>query len=192
VIEKTAGEILAKFGKKLVETDLVQGTWGNLSLRLDEKYMMVTPSGLDYTRLTPSDMVKVDINSLEYAGDLKPTSEKGIHGGIYGSRPDVGAVIHTHSKYCAVFAAARKAVPIETEEAARIFGHTVELAGYAMPGSKELWAGTIAALGKNNGCIMANHGMLCVGRTMEEAFENCRILEEYCRQYIETRWKEGR
>lgn len=114
MIEKTAGEILAKFGKKLVETDLVQGTWGNLSLRLDEKYMMVTPSGLDYTRLTPSDMVKVDINSLEYAGDLKPTSEKGIHGGIYGSRPDVGAVIHTHSKYCAVFAAARKAVPIET------------------------------------------------------------------------------
>ena len=50
MIEKTAGEILAKFGKKLVETDLVQGTWGNLSLRLDEKYMMVTPSGLDYTR----------------------------------------------------------------------------------------------------------------------------------------------
>ena len=86
-----------------METGLVQGTWGNLSIRLDDKYMLVTPSGLDYTRLTPADMVKVNISTLAYEGSLKPTSEKGLHAEVYKQRPDAGAVIHTHSKYCCVF-----------------------------------------------------------------------------------------
>ncbi|MBQ2747398.1 MAG: class II aldolase/adducin family protein, partial [Firmicutes bacterium] len=70
--------MLVDYGKKLVQTGLVQGTWGNLSVRLDDTYMIVTPSGLDYLRLTPADMVKVNIETLEYEGDLKPTSEKGL------------------------------------------------------------------------------------------------------------------
>lgn len=185
--EQQIREKLTEFGKKVVESGLVQGTWGNLSMRLDEQYMIVTPSGLDYTRLTRSDMVKVDIETLAYQGSLKPTSEKGIHGGIYSSRTDIGAVIHTHSKYCAVFAAARKNVPIVSEEDRQVFGDEVKLAGYALPGTEELWTNTIEALGQNNGCIMANHGMLCTGKTIEEAFENCMRLENCCRQYIESR-----
>lgn len=189
--EREIREKLVEYGKKVVESGLVQGTWGNLSVRLDENSMIVTPSGLDYTRLTAEDMVKVDIKTLEYEGDLKPTSEKGIHGGVYAGRPDVGAVIHTHSKYCAIFAAARKDVPVCGEEMEKIFGSKVRLAGYGLPGTKKLWNHTIEALGKNNGCIMANHGMLCVGKTMEEAFENCRRLEDYCRTYIESRYHRG-
>ncbi len=185
--EQQIREKLTEFGKKVVESGLVQGTWGNLSMRLSERYMIVTPSGLDYTRLMPEDMVKVDIETLEYQGSLKPTSEKGIHGGIYSSRSDIGAVIHTHSKYCSVFAAARKNVPIVSEEDRQVFGDEVKLAGYALPGTEELWTNTIEALGQNNGCIMANHGMLCAGKTMEEAFENCKRLEDCCRQYIASR-----
>lgn len=189
-MEQKLRETLAAYGKKVVEAGLVQGTFGNLSLRLDDQFMLVTPSGLDYHRLTAADMVKVDITSLAYEGNLKPTSEKGIHGGVYGKRPDVGAIIHTHSKYCAVFAAARKDVPIETEEAQKTFGNVVKLGGYALPATKKLWANTISALGENKGCIMANHGMLCVGATMEEAFENCCKLENYCRQYINSRYED--
>lgn len=182
---------LVEYGKKVVATGLVQGTWGNLSIRLDDKYMIVTPSGLDYTRLTPEDMVKVEIDSLDYEGDLKPTSEKGIHGGVYGRRPDVGAIIHTHSKYCAIFAAARKDVPISGEEVERVFGKKVALAGYGLPGTKKLWKNTISALGENNGCIMANHGMLCAGKTMEDAYLHCKMLEDYCRDYINSRYEQG-
>jgi len=185
--ERQIREKLTEFGKKVVETGLVQGTWGNLSIRLSEEYMLVTPSGLDYTRLTPEDMVKVKIATLEYEGGLKPTSEKGVHGGIYSSRPDIGAVIHTHSKYCAVFAAARKNVPVTDEADREVFGGQVKLADYALPGTEALWANTIEALGQNNGCIMANHGMLCAGKTIEEAFENCLRLENCCRRYIESR-----
>lgn len=190
-MEQEIREKLAAFGRKVVEAGLVQGTWGNLSMRLSDKYMIVTPSGLDYMRLSADDMVKVEISTLEYEGSLKPTSEKGIHGGVYRNRADVGAIIHTHSKYCAVFAAARKDVPIETAEARETFGNVVKLGGYALPGTRKLWNNTISALGDNFGCIMANHGMLCVGATMEDAFENCQKLEQYCRDYIECRYRAG-
>lgn len=182
--EQEIRETLVEYGKKVVETNLVQGTWGNLSLRLDDRYMMVTPSGLDYTRLTPADMVKVELGTLRYEGARKPTSEKGLHDGIYRRRADVGAIIHTHSTYCSVFAAARKDVPIFGEEMEKIFGAKVALAKYAAPGTKKLWVNTMAALGENSGCIMANHGMLCTGKTMAEAFLHCEMLEEYCRSYI--------
>lgn len=171
-------EKLCKYGKKLVETGLVQGTWGNLSIRLDDKYMLVTPSGLDYTRLTPADMVKVNISTLAYEGSLKPTSEKGLHAEVYKQRPDAGAVIHTHSKYCCVFAAAEKPLRINDPEMQKIFGTQVELAEYALPGTKKLMANTVKALGQNFGCIMSHHGMAACGADIETAFDNCVKLEE--------------
>ena len=104
-------QMLVDYGNRLVACGLVQGTWGNISVRLDDRYMLATPSGLDYSRLTPEDMVKVDIETLKYEGDLKPTSEKGLHAAVYQRRPEIGAVIHTHAKYCCVFAAANQDMP---------------------------------------------------------------------------------
>ena len=177
-LERKLREKLCEYGKKLVETGLVQGTWGNLSVRLDDKYMLVTPSGLDYTRLTPADMVKVNIETLEYEGSLKPTSEKGLHAEVYKQRPDSGAVIHTHSKYCCVFAAAEKDLPIEDAEMQKIFGKQVKLAEYALPGTKKLMTNTVKALGHNFGCIMSHHGMAACGADIETAFDYCVKLEE--------------
>ncbi len=157
--ERELREKLCKYGKKLVETGLVQGTWGNLSIRLD-------------------DMVKVNIETLEYEGSLKPTSEKGLHAEVYRQRPDVGAVIHTHSKYCCVFAAAEKDLPIEDAEMQKIFGEQVKLAEYALPGTKKLMTNTVKALGQNFGCIMSHHGMAACGADIEVAFDNCVKLEE--------------
>ena len=176
---------LAAYGKKLVESGLVQGTWGNLSVRLDEKHMLVTPSGLDYMRLMPEDMVKVNIMTLEYEGQIKPTSEKGLHGEIYRTRPDLQSIIHTHSKYCCIFAAARKPMLIVTEEGKKVFGNQVGTSGYALPGTKRLQLETTKALGNNYGAIMANHGMICCGNNLNEAFDNCVLLEECGRIYIE-------
>lgn len=162
-------EGLVEYGKKLVEEGLVQGTWGNLSARLDDKYMLVTPSGLDYTRLTPQDMVKVEIATLNYEGSLKPTSEKGLHGEVYSRRPEVNAIIHTHAKYASVFAAAEKDLSDE-----------VKLAGYGLAGTKSLKNHTADALANNYGTIMSHHGMLVVGDDLETAFDNCKKLEYQC------------
>lgn len=177
-------ELLATYGKKLVEVGLVQGTWGNLSIRISDEYMLVTPSGLDYNRLTAEDMVKVNIKTLEYEGNLKPTSEKGLHAGIYAMRPEIGSVIHTHSKYASVFAAARCDVVVRGE-ASKVFGNRVKLAGYGLPGTKTLKRNTVKAFGDNYGCIMANHGMVCGGESIEAAFDNCMILENYCKSYLD-------
>ena len=191
-MEQTQRKKLVEYGIKLLETGLVQGTWGNLSVRLDETTMLVSPSGIDYRRLTAADMVPVDLATLTYQGALKPTSEKGLHAEIYKTRRDVQAVIHTHAKYCAVFAAARKDVPIEDTELQHIFGTCVKTAAYALPGTQALWTHTLDALGKNQGCIMANHGMLCTGTTLEEAFVHCCRLEAYCGSYIESRYEAER
>ena len=188
--EQKLREALVDYGIRLVKEGLVQGTWGNISVRLDEKYMLVTPSGLDYLRLTPSDMVKINIDTLEYEGDLKPTSEKGLHAGLYQKRPDLGAVIHTHSKYCCMFAAARKPLPIEEAKMQEVFGAEVPLAGYGLPGSKRLMKNTVAAFGGGMGAIMTAHGMICGGRDLDDAFENCRKMESCAECYIESRWAE--
>ncbi|MDY3238543.1 MAG: class II aldolase/adducin family protein [Anaerovoracaceae bacterium] len=182
-------QMLVDYGNRLVACGLVQGTWGNISVRLDDRYMLATPSGLDYSRLTPEDMVKVDIETLKYEGDLKPTSEKGLHAAVYQRRPEIGAVIHTHAKYCCVFAAANQDMPIEDREGQKIFGTSVKLAGYGLPGSKALMKHTANALGDNFGCIMANHGMLACGSDLEKAFNNCQMLEQCAETYINRRFK---
>ncbi len=169
---------LAGYGRKLVSCGLVQGTWGNLSVRLDDESMLVTPSGIDYEALSAGDMVKVNINTLEYEGQLKPTSEKGLHAKVYQDRPEIGGVIHTHSKYCSVYAAARKDLPVPAGESAGGFSNPVRLAKYALPGTKALIKNTAAALGANYGGIMSNHGMIACGDTLPAAFENCVKLEE--------------
>ena len=174
--EETLRAQLVDYGKQLVASGLVQGTWGNLSARLDDTYMLVTPSGLDYARLTPADMVKVNMRTLEYEGGLKPTSEKSLHAAIYQNRPDIGGIIHTHSKYCCVYAAARRDLPIPADRQTA-FQSPIKLAPYAPPGSKSLTKNTAAAVGDNYGAIMAGHGMIACGRDLTAAFQNCKQLE---------------
>ena len=179
---------LVDYGRRLVASGLVQGTWGNLSVRLDDTYMLTTPSGLDYMRLTPADMVKVNLHTLEYEGALKPTSEKGLHAAIYQNRPDAGAIIHTHAKYCSVYAAARRDLPVPASaeslqtpslqnEKSIPFSDPVKLAAYALPGTKALMKNTAAAVGSNSGAIMAGHGMIVCGKDLETAFQNGQQLE---------------
>ena len=174
--EETLRAQLVDYGKQLVASGLVQGTWGNLSARLDDTYMLVTPSGLDYARLTPADMVKVNMRTLEYEGGLKPTSEKSLHAAIYQNRPDIGGIIHTHSKYCCVYAAARRDLQIPADRQTA-FQSPIKLAPYAPPGSKALTKNTAAAVGDNYGAIMAGHGMIACGRNLTAAFQNCKQLE---------------
>lgn len=185
-MEQKLRETLVEYGRKLVDWGLVQGTWGNVSVRLDENYMLTTPSGIDYARLTPEDMVKVSISNLSYEGKVKPTSEKDLHAAIYQSRPDVGAVIHTHAKYSCAFAAAHKDMPV-VNEYRKFLGESIKLATYGRPGTKKLAQNTVDALGDGAGAIMSNHGMVAVGKDIESAFEICEKIEENGRIYILTR-----
>ena len=187
--ESETRQKLVDYGNKLVETGLAQGTWGNLSIRLNEQYMLVTPSGLDYSRLTAADMVKVDLKTMNHEGSLKPTSEKGLHAEIYKRRPDIGAVVHTHSLYSSVFAASHADLDLSgsAAEARNVFGTSVRVAKYAKAGTDKLAKNTADALGSGMGAFMANHGMTACGCDMETAFANAQLLEKTAEEYIESR-----
>lgn len=187
--EMNLRELLVEYGNKLLEEGLVQGTWGNLSVRLDETYMLCTPSGLDYERLTPADMVLVECSTLEHIGPQKPTSEKGLHAGIYLLHPDAGAVIHTHSKYCCIFAAADMPLQVEDPQLAAEIGEILPIAKYGFAGTKALTKNTLKALGARPGCIMSHHGMICWGRDLPDAFDKCRKIEQAAKAYIDRRWE---
>lgn len=176
--------IVKNAGVRLLETGLVQGTWGNISIRIDDSRMLVTPSGMDYIRMRPEDLVVVDINTLEWGGDVKPTSEKKIHAAIYRERPEIGAIIHSHPVWGSAVAASRKSLPVSDEDLKVILGGDVECGAYGLPGTKTLTAGATTAIKGKNACFMANHGVLACANDMDGAFEVCRVLEEASRAYI--------
>lgn len=173
-------------GVKLLESNLVQGTWGNISIRLDDKYMVVTPSGMDYIRMRPEDTVVVDINTLEYTSDVKPTSEKKIHAAIYRDRPEIGAVIHSHPLWSSAVAAARIEMPVTDERHRRLIGDSVRPGAYGLPGTKKLTEGAVEAMKERNACFLANHGIIACAPTIDEAFEVCKAMEECSKNYIES------
>lgn len=171
-------------GKRLLDEGLLQGTWGNIAVRLDESYMLCTPSGLDYRLLTPDDIVKVELRTLDYGDQRKPTSEKRLHRDIYAARADVGASIHTHAKLCGVFAAARKSICCIEGEMKQLVGTEMRCAGHALPSTKKLSKVALGALGDRNGCLLMNHGVICCGTDLEHAYLACKAAEEAAGQQL--------
>lgn len=169
---------IVSYGKRLQEEGLLQGTWGNLAVRLNDTHMLCTPSGLDYRLLTPDDIVKVELSTLDYGAQRKPTSEKRLHRDIFACRADVGAVIHTHAKLCGVFAAARKTICCIEDEMKALIGDEMRCAGHALPSTRKLSKVAIQALGNRNGCLLMNHGVLCCGADLEAAYLACKAAEE--------------
>ena len=181
--EQALREAIVEYGRRLVETGLVQGTWGNLSARLDSQYMLVTPSGLNYLLTTPGDIVRDDLDTLVYESlnGRRPTSEKRFHRAIYLAHPEANAIIHTHAEYCGVFAAAHRPLPAVTPEQLQLFGGDVRCASHALPSTARLTRLALAALDGRGACLLANHGALCLGADFTAAFAVCEAVEEAAR-----------
>lgn len=175
--EQELREAIVACGRRLAATGLVQGTWGNIAVRLDQRNMLVTPSGLDYLALTAEDIVKVDLDTLAYASRRKPTSERKLHQAVLTARPNVGAVIHTHSPDCSVLAAAGASLPAVTDEMRALVGDGAMTAPHALPSTARLSRVALAALEGRNACLLANHGVLCCGRDLDEAYRICEVME---------------
>jgi len=183
--EQLFREQIVEYGKRLSEEGLVQGTWGNIAVRLDETHMLVTPSGLDYRFLTADDVVRVELETLEYGAQRKPTSEKRLHRDVFAFRASANACIHTHSRYCGVFVAARKPVCCISGEMKRFVGSEMCCAPHALPSTKKLSNVAIRAMGKNNGCLLMNHGVLCCGSSLDEAYQTCKAAEQAAKEQLE-------
>ncbi|MFR2775526.1 MAG: class II aldolase/adducin family protein [Anaerostipes sp.] len=164
---------------KVKEEKLIPLTFGNFSLRdPGTGYICITPSGMPYEALHPSDIVVVDENNQKIDGERRPSIETPLHTAMYRKRPDVNGVVHTHSSYCTAWACRDGGMPCITSEAAELVGGRIELAAFVPPGSEELAEVTSDALGQDKVVLMGNHGVICVDETIEKAFQNAIIAEE--------------
>lgn len=184
--ERKLRQVIKDSGVNLLKENLVQGTWGNTAVRLDEDHMLVTPTGLDYIQLMPEDMPIVQISDPSiWSEGKKPTSERKIHASVMQARPEINATIHSHPVYCSILASCRIELPVMSEKMRQLVGGNVKVGAYGLPGTKKLKVGTVAAIEGRNACFMANHGVFCAGKDMDEAFEIMRIMEQSSYQYIQ-------
>jgi L-fuculose-phosphate aldolase len=161
-----------------------QGTSGNISARHGER-MLITPSGVPYDELVPEDIAAMPLSG-EYGaweGKLKPSSEWRFHLDIMRSRPEAGAVVHTHSTYATTLAICGKEIPAIHYMIAAAGGPSIRVAPYATYGTEELSRNALAALEGRTCCLLANHGMIATGPNLKRAMWLAVEVETLARQY---------
>ena len=123
-------------GIKMVEQKMIAGSWGNLSIKIDTSRCAITPSGRSYDSLNTEDIVVVDMQGNKIKGALIPSSETPLHLAIYNAIPAAQAIVHTHSVYASACAALHRSIPGLIEDLVQIIGGSVDVAEYALPGTK--------------------------------------------------------
>jgi ribulose-5-phosphate 4-epimerase/fuculose-1-phosphate aldolase len=157
---------LVAAARRLESLGLNVGSAGNLSLRVGDG-LLVTPSGVPATDLEPADVVSLSASGEAAPGQLVPTTEWRLHVAVMAARPEVFAVVHTHSPEATAAACLRRPLPAVHYVVARVGGPVVPCADYATYGTEELAVNVLAALGSGAACLMANHGLLTVGASLE-------------------------
>ena len=177
-------EALLQAVLKLADFGLMRGSSGNVSVRVDGD-LLITPSGATTQEMNAADMVQLDMHgSVKSEG--KPSSEWRFHRDIYQARPEVTAVVHTHSMFATTIACLRKDIPPFHYMISLAGGNTIRCAPYALFGTQALSDVAVQALAERNACLLANHGMIAVGRDLEHALKVAVEVETLCEQYWRT------
>lgn len=172
--------------KQMVAAGLTAGTWGNISGRIDDEYMVITPSGMDYSKLTPDQMVIVNMKTGEYLGDLKPSIEVPLHSRLLLTRPEVGGIVHTHSSKALAVAVTHKGIPPICDDQVQILGGDVRCARYTFPGGNDMADAVEEAIQGRMGALIANHGSIAMGRNLREALVGATVLEKTAQIWIDV------
>ncbi len=168
---------LVATAQKLLREGLVEGTAGNLSARLPDGRVLLTPTSLAYETMTPEDIALCDLDGHVLSGPRKPTSEKALHLAVLRAYPELGAVIHSHAKHATMFALAREPIPCVIEEFQIYVGGEVPVARYELTGSDALGAECAKHLADRAAVLMANHGLLAAGRDLAQAYHVTALVE---------------
>jgi len=184
-IEKLSEQLL-KTNQKLVALGLNKGTAGNASVRSAAGFL-ITPSGLPVDEMTPASMVQMNFDGSVEQGEkqpnIKPSSEWRFHRDILANRPEVNAIVHTHSMFATTLACLHKDIPPFHYMIAVVGGDTIRCAPYALFGSQALSDNALTALIDRKACLLANHGMIALGRDLDDALAFAVEVENLCEQY---------
>lgn len=170
-------ERLLAAGRELLQAGLVEGTSGNLSMRLSDGSVLMTPTSVEYPTMTAEDLVVLDTSGEVIEGTRQPTTESALHLACFELHPDISAVIHCHAKYATMFAVTRQPIPCVIEEFDIYVGGEVPVAAYQLTGSDELAHEVARHLADRSAVLMANHGLLTVGKDLEQAAAVARLVE---------------
>ncbi len=186
ILEKQR-ELIVEYGQKLITHGLTKGTGGNISIfNKAEGLMAISPSGLDYFKTTPKDVVVLDLNGNKIDGDRNPSSEYSMHRIFYQKRDEIGAVLHAHSIYCSILAALHwKIEPVHY--LIGYAGKDVRCAPYKLFGSEELSQVAFEYMQDRYAVLLANHGLLAIGETIEYAFDTAEEIEFVAKIYYKAK-----
>ncbi|WML32918.1 class II aldolase/adducin family protein [Clostridium sp. OS1-26] len=179
-------EVVLNAAKGLYEEKLVAGTSGNISMRKfdgDNESFLITPSGFPYRLMTEEDIVEIDVNGIPKKPGQKPSSEWRMHLEVYKKYPNINAIVHTHSPFATGFAVNRQDIPLILIEMKPFLGGEIKVAPFKPAGSLELGQAIIPYLEKSNSCLLANHGTISCGKTMEEAYTASVYVEDAAKIY---------
>jgi L-ribulose-5-phosphate 4-epimerase len=155
---------------------LVVGTAGNVSGRQSDGNICLTPSSTPYDYVSLDNLAVVDVDGNPVEGG-NPSSEKAMHLNCYKKFPEVGGVVHCHPVHGSMFAVAGKPIPAVIEEVIVYIGGDVPVSAYATTGSDELAEEVVRHLGDRSAVLMANHGMICVGKSPADALHTAQVIE---------------
>ena len=180
-------KLIVEYGKLLVTKGLTTGTGGNISiLDKEKKYFAISPSGIDYFETEPEDVVIMDLDGKIVEGERKPSSEWMMHLIFYKKRDDVEAVVHTHSRFASTISCMRWEIPALHYYVA-FAGKTIPCAKYASYGTQELADNAFEGMGEGKAALLANHGLITIGRSVKEAFLVAEMSEEMAEYYYRTK-----
>jgi len=174
---------LVEYGRRLLESNMVGGTAGNLSVRIEQELFAITPSGVPYNELTPDDVPILDMTGHVVEGNRKPSIEFRMHLEIYRNFSDVRAVVHAHPIYCGVLSILRLPLPA-LSETMLMYCMFVPVSEYANSGTEQLAKNVVSAMRQSRAVIMANHGLVCAGGSLKEAFDMCETIERTAKMYV--------
>lgn len=183
--EKTLRQAIIDTALEMSRSGLSPGRSGNVSARFEDG-MLITPTGMAYADIKPSDIAFVAADGTWSAKGRKPSSEWRFHLSVYEARGDINAVVHTHSLHATVLACTHKPIPAFHYMVAVAGGKDIPLIPYATFGTEELASHVASGLKHRNACLMANHGQIAGGATLASALELAHEVEVLAEQYFKV------
>jgi L-fuculose-phosphate aldolase len=164
---------------------MTHGTSGNISCRVPEKEkMLITPSSIPYEDIKTKDIILVNFAGETEETGRNPSSETPFHLAIYKKRDDIGGIVHSHSVYVLAIASNGITVPVFLDEMFSDIGGELTVSKYALPGSQELADNVLEGLQDKNAVLLANHGAVCCGKDLKQAFEVAETVEHICKIFV--------
>jgi L-fuculose-phosphate aldolase len=163
--------------QRVHEAGLVVGTAGNISGRMPDGTVCMTPSSTPYETMTLDDLVIVDLEGNKVDGGGSPSTEKALHLSCYQRFPEVGGVIHSHAPYASMFALVHESIPAVIEEVVVYVGGDIPICEYKTTGTDELGDEVASKLVDRSAALMANHGLVCIGKSADDALHASLVVE---------------